>query len=70
MKLKCEKHQRRVVVVDGVVIHRNGDGDKCSTPALTIGSRIYNPIEVNEYMFPINRGLSVNLEKLLTKAAK
>lgn len=39
--LRCDKHQRRVVVIsDGTQVHRNGDGSKCDSPTLTIGSRL------------------------------
>ncbi len=41
-KLKCEAHQRRVVIFDQKMIHRNGDGSKCLSMYATIGDKKYN----------------------------
>lgn len=46
MKLKCQDHERRVVVLEsGTVVHRNGDGSRCNTFALTIGTRFIPPLQ-------------------------
>lgn len=48
----CAAHSRRVVIVDKKVIHRNGDGSRCTTFALKSHGSIWprdtviNAIEV------------------------
>lgn len=37
-KLKCRKHKRRVVAVDGKFIHRTGDGSRCDSFTAVINS--------------------------------
>lgn len=37
MKLKCDKHNRRVTNGAQSFLHRNGDGSKCDSPTATIG---------------------------------
>jgi hypothetical protein len=43
MKLKCETHNRRVMVLDNAkVLHRN-DGSECKTERVAIGLADYTP---------------------------
>lgn len=47
MKLKCEKHMRRVMVLTGFkVIHRN-DGSHCSTKEVEIGDMLITAEDVD-----------------------
>lgn len=54
MKLKCQDHERRVVVLEsGTVVHRNGDGSKCNSFAISIGERVFwGPMQkhLNQYI--------------------
>lgn len=43
MKLKCDNHNLRVVVVNQKFIHRNGHGDRCDSPTATIGDKKLEP---------------------------
>lgn len=40
-KLKCDEHGRRIIAVDGVFIHRTGDGSKCSSPTAKIKDKTF-----------------------------
>jgi hypothetical protein len=37
MKLKCMKHDRRVIFVDNTFVHRTGDGTVCDSETARIG---------------------------------
>lgn len=47
-KLKCDQHQRRVVAVNGKVIHRGGWGDVCTSPTVTIGNVTFPAMDVEK----------------------
>lgn len=49
MKLKCDQHKNRVVVVNGKFIHRNGAGDVCSSPTASIGGEQYTARGVQQF---------------------
>lgn len=55
MKLKCDKHNRRVVTVNDKFVHRNGYGDVCESPTATIGDRVYTPAAIRVFQ----RGLPI-----------
>lgn len=37
MHIKCTQHERRIVVINELFIHRNGDGLQCFSPTALIG---------------------------------
>lgn len=47
MKLKCDAHDRRVLVLDGKFAHRTGDMSKCDSKTATIGDRKYEVTSVS-----------------------
>lgn len=48
-KLKCDKHQKRVIVTDGKFIHRNGSGDLCDSPLASIGGETFSATGVDQF---------------------
>lgn len=44
MKLKCLKHDRRVIAVGDNFIHRTGDGSHCDSAAAVIGGDVVTPL--------------------------
>lgn len=52
MKLKCDKHQRRVVSGFSSFLHRTGDGSKCDSKTATIGDKQVEHIDNGILAFP------------------
>lgn len=46
-KLKCDMHKRRVIFLNGKMLHRTGWGDVCIGKTATIGGKTYTPKDVN-----------------------
>lgn len=50
MKLKCKKHDRRVVVLPESIVHRNGDGSKCDPMGtLILGDKQFTGLVVRQF---------------------
>lgn len=69
--LKCVPHKRRVMVVnDGVVVHRNGDGSRCTNDKYLIDpSGVFvTPHEIQtRYRFKEEKATDAETMRLLTK---
>jgi hypothetical protein len=50
MKLKCDKHKRRVMRVAETHFTHRSDGTKCASPTATIGTQTYTPNSSNLYL--------------------
>lgn len=47
MKLKCHKHDRRVLTGKDSFLHRTGDMSKCDSPVAQIGTLVIPFSEIN-----------------------
>jgi len=46
MKLKCLKHNRRVIAIGDNFVHRTGDGTRCDSFSAVIGTNCVTPVMV------------------------
>lgn len=65
MKLKCDKHKRRVMRIAETYFTHRSDGTKCTGPTATIGTQTYAPNSSNLYLQAVKNHPEDSGEELL-----
>ena len=58
MSMSCNAHGRRVMYFPNFIVHRNGDGSKCSSKLFRTGKLIYTSGQLRAYAAHSERKVS------------